>query len=85
MPRRRKVDLPLRQPKAAKYQHDPLRRDVSSSRARSEEKSDNDEQEDIQGSIGFDLGEGPDNNNEAEVSSRETYLSSSMESILTFT
>ena len=87
-PVRRKITgLSMRQPKALKLRHDPLDRDVSSSRPRSEEM-DHEEQEDIQGNIGFDLhteetsdgeeqdiGEGPYDDSETEVSSQETYLS----------
>ena len=85
---RRKIALPTRKPKAAKYRHSLLHRDVSSSRCRSEEMG-VEEQEDIQGNIGFDLhseeesddeeqediGEGPYDDSEAEVSSQKTYLS----------
>jgi hypothetical protein len=67
---RRKANLPLRKPKAAKYRHELLYDDVSSSRARSssEELDDEEVQEDIR----FGLGEGnksPDGDNEAEVGS----------------
>jgi hypothetical protein len=74
MPPRRKISLPMRQPRfpKGKYRHKPFHRDVSSSRVHGEEKSDGKEQE-----------EGPYNDNEAEVSSQE-YLSVALWGILTF-